>query len=606
MDESHQKIEWFIYKGQPIREIPRNVTHVLVDPSMKEIEDGAFKNCKDLLSVVVPSTVLQIGKRAFEGCRHLSHVQLHEGIRGIGDRAFASCALVDLHLPHGLRSIGNYAFARCPELRAISVPASVEWIGCHTFSSCVALVQVHLQRGLKNIGHSAFDRCLQLAEIELPEGLERIDARLFRGCRSLTTLSMPSTVKTIGFAALENCPGLVHVYLHEGLKCIGKSAFAGCRSLCGITLPSSLEVIDNDAFRECLSLLGVELPSDIAVTTADDCFDECSALVNVAFPPSVDPWCVQMLLKGRYEITSFEGLPIHKLCYNSTHTTTRELEELLMSPGILEASKSKDVRLMTPFHIVATSPNLRADILECLLERYPTDMLLRQTDSFNNTMMDYLLKHKSNKAVQLIGMVLYKVLVESISGWDTKARDRFYLSDDERPNLNDSERRQELLEGMVIQVGFYTGLETRLILDLALWKMKISLLEVDSENLDTTDRTSCRYRFGADDLIKGVVGYLWGENCTRHSTALATYPKLDFYPTSDPESTEFDFQEWETWEPLNDNLASNSDSDSDYYDSLASESDPDPDPDSDSSSQSDSGSYYSYNYGSDDSYNYDL
>ena len=95
--------------------------------------------------------------------------------------------------------------------------------------------------------------------------------------------------------------------------------------------------------------------------------------------------------------------------------------QALQLPGILDDDKLKDTFDMTPFHIVATSSNLRADILECLLDCYPTDVLWKE-DSQENTMMEYLLKNKSSKAIHLMRMVIYKFYdVEDICGWDIQA-----------------------------------------------------------------------------------------------------------------------------------------------------------------------------------------
>ena len=38
----------FVYKGQDWTLIPKNVTHVRIDPSMKRIKDGAFSRCSQL------------------------------------------------------------------------------------------------------------------------------------------------------------------------------------------------------------------------------------------------------------------------------------------------------------------------------------------------------------------------------------------------------------------------------------------------------------------------------------------------------------------------------------------------------------------------------
>ena len=48
-----------------------------------EIEAEAFKDCKELKSVVIPQWVRMIEKEAFYGCRNLESVVLPEGLEEI-------------------------------------------------------------------------------------------------------------------------------------------------------------------------------------------------------------------------------------------------------------------------------------------------------------------------------------------------------------------------------------------------------------------------------------------------------------------------------------------------------------------------------------------
>ena len=66
----------FEYTGND-ESIPDNVTHVrFVHPSVVEVQDKAFKDCKELREVVLNEGLKKIGKYAFSCCRLLESITL--------------------------------------------------------------------------------------------------------------------------------------------------------------------------------------------------------------------------------------------------------------------------------------------------------------------------------------------------------------------------------------------------------------------------------------------------------------------------------------------------------------------------------------------------
>ena len=45
----NEAVVWFLYTGQAIEDIPRDVTHARIDPSVKVIAARAFRNCEQLV-----------------------------------------------------------------------------------------------------------------------------------------------------------------------------------------------------------------------------------------------------------------------------------------------------------------------------------------------------------------------------------------------------------------------------------------------------------------------------------------------------------------------------------------------------------------------------
>ena len=140
----------FHYTGQDRYEIPRNITHLIIDSSVREIPDEtfqvgefAFDQCVSLKFVTCPSTLREIHISAFSHCRSLSQVFLNEG----------------------LRVIGNYAFGDCTSLKTLRIPSTVIQLGEYVFSECTSLMSVE---GLQRIGVGAFWGSVELRNVAFP------------------------------------------------------------------------------------------------------------------------------------------------------------------------------------------------------------------------------------------------------------------------------------------------------------------------------------------------------------------------------------------------------------------------------------------------------
>ena len=80
----------FIYSGSE-RSIPKNITHVTIDPSVQEVLNGAFSGCTQLVCVGVGEGLERIGSQAFIGCTSLTNMIVPFTVKKIGDGAFKGC-----------------------------------------------------------------------------------------------------------------------------------------------------------------------------------------------------------------------------------------------------------------------------------------------------------------------------------------------------------------------------------------------------------------------------------------------------------------------------------------------------------------------------------
>ena len=161
--------------------IPEKITVDGVEYPVTMINYGAFKDCKALTSVKIPS-LTRIANDVFRGCSSLSSVDMPL-VTSIGDNAFYGCsslASVDMPL---VTSIGNYAFYSCSSLASVDMP-SVTNIDIYAFYSCSSLTSVDMPL-VTSIGGYAFSAC-PIANLSLPTTLTSIGNECFTETREIT------------------------------------------------------------------------------------------------------------------------------------------------------------------------------------------------------------------------------------------------------------------------------------------------------------------------------------------------------------------------------------------------------------------------------------
>ena len=174
-------------------DIPRNVTHVKVDPAVKVIRE-----------------------QAFVGCTQLMIVELCEGLEQIDREAFRYCtSLTSISVPSTVKWIDKYAFCRCSKLITIDLCEGLGWIDRGAFQHCASLERIIIPSTVKVIGTGAFAGCSKMMDVKLCEGLEEIRLKAFEGCTSVKRIVIPSTVSFIDSSAFIGCSGLVSVEFCE-------------------------------------------------------------------------------------------------------------------------------------------------------------------------------------------------------------------------------------------------------------------------------------------------------------------------------------------------------------------------------------------------------
>ena len=132
--------------------------------SVVSIADNAFKNCKGLTNITIPTSVVKIGTDAF-----------------------ANSGLTTIELPSSITSIGFGLFLACSDLVSVKIPSSVESIGENAFVSCTSLTNLELSSSIKSIGVMAFYNCKNL-DLVIDNSKDNVEVAVqaFQDCKSVT------------------------------------------------------------------------------------------------------------------------------------------------------------------------------------------------------------------------------------------------------------------------------------------------------------------------------------------------------------------------------------------------------------------------------------
>ena len=327
-----------------------SIPEIIGKKAVTRIGSDAFRRCKTLRKVIIPSTVDYIGTNAFADNRYLkeivllneqyveirsfssdtpfdktayikdtknytdgvlyvgnhaviatdekinNNVKIREGTIDIADECFYQCKnLFSVSLPDSITYIGNRAFASCSNLKEINLPDRVIKIGNGSFAYCKAIESIHIPRSLIDIGDdSPFSYCSGLKELIVEERNPRyysannciIDRDDNSLIRGCSNSIIPEGIKTINNHAFSGCFDLKSIIIPNSVSEIGYDAFSGCSSLTEIIIPESVDYIGNSCFYMCSSLSSIKLPNSITAIQ-NYAFSGCSSLSCLHLPDNV-------------------------------------------------------------------------------------------------------------------------------------------------------------------------------------------------------------------------------------------------------------------------------------------------------------------------------
>jgi hypothetical protein len=264
-----------------------NNSAVTIPNTVTSIGVSAFRDCKILTSITIPSSVTSIEHSntyvgAFDGCdsietltyntnaigsnfsnkKLLKTINIGDAVTSIGGYAFYNCSsLISIVIPNSVTSIEEGAFNSCNGLTSITIPNSITSIGNWAFSNCSSLTTITIPNSVTSIGEYAFDNCISLTSVTIPNSITSISNGAFSKCSSLTSVTIPNSVTTIGNGAFKECGSLASITIPNSVTSIGEEAFnmdiidSYYFNLKTVTIPNSVTSIGNSAFRDIKNIV---------------------------------------------------------------------------------------------------------------------------------------------------------------------------------------------------------------------------------------------------------------------------------------------------------------------------------------------------------------
>lgn len=157
--------------------------------------DYAFKECKQLTSIVLPNTLRRLGKSTFLNCSALTSCIIPDNtIDTIPYCALFGTALTEFHIPEGVVYLEQRSFEKMKKLERVYLPNSVQEVSPYAFHE---EYPDPLKEPIYN--NRLFVRMPRnySGKYAIPSGIEVICGNAFFGCQNITSLTIPEGVKRI-------------------------------------------------------------------------------------------------------------------------------------------------------------------------------------------------------------------------------------------------------------------------------------------------------------------------------------------------------------------------------------------------------------------------
>ena len=139
--------------------------HLIAIENLTALQPMAFRECNNLIKVILGNTLTEISTSAFRSCQYLTEIIIPDSVTKIASYAFYFCIrLENIQIPGSVLTIGDQVFASCYRFTKITIPDSITSLGTSAFSTCTSLIEVTVSKTIASLNNT-FYNCSSLVKI---------------------------------------------------------------------------------------------------------------------------------------------------------------------------------------------------------------------------------------------------------------------------------------------------------------------------------------------------------------------------------------------------------------------------------------------------------
>ncbi len=214
------------------------------------IEGTTFIAMNDLSieSFVIPDYITKIEADAFENCSNLKELTIPNSVEYMGWGSIFG----DYHLSYEEAPIRINYNGTIKEWAEMSIGSSGTSFGRYVELYCsgrsVTRIQAEDLAGITTIGYNIFSDIVNLEEVYISDSVTWISGGAFKRCSNLKNVVIPNSVTEIMLYAFSGCDSLESITIPSSVTDIDFRAFSGCDNLRKVIIES--EVIANSLIND--------------------------------------------------------------------------------------------------------------------------------------------------------------------------------------------------------------------------------------------------------------------------------------------------------------------------------------------------------------------